>query len=406
MKTIRVPHSFGSFGAALFISGLPFLSALLPSAPAQDQEAKKAKFFEEAKKAKFFDWENLQSDVDGVADRTDSNVVNAWGLVTNPTGKVFWVNDNGSGVSTLFSPDGTPVLLPSKPPQNFVTLPVTAGDKAMTPPVTTAAPTGIVFNSFSSSNEFLIPGTKSPALFIFDGEDGGIWAWNQNVENLTEAVLVVDSSTSPTLADSSVFKGLAIADRTAGGPALYATNFRAGKVFVYDTNFTLVTQFTDPHPPLDVPAGSQGWAPFGIANIDGLLYVTFAAQNDAKHDDVAGPGNGFVDVFTPEGGLVKQLIVGGALNSPWGLAKVPKHEQFGGFDDQVLLVGNFGDGQINAYDIGNPNAVKSLGSLQHRTNQPLKFNGLWGLFFLDDELYFNAGIVDEAHGLFGFIHHP
>jgi uncharacterized protein (TIGR03118 family) len=397
MKTIRVPRSFGSFGAALVISGLPFLSALLPSASAQGQEAKKAKFF---------DWENLQSDVAGVADRTDPNVVNAWGLVTNSTGKVFWVNDNGSGVSTLFGPDGAPVLLPSKPPQksqNFVTLPPTKVDTP-TPPATTAtsAPTGIVLNS--SPSAFLIPKTKSPAIFIFDGEDGGIWGWNPAVDLLNAILIVQPKLPDPTV--NNVFKGLAIADRKAGGPALFATNFRVGKVFVYDTNFTLQAQFTDLHPPLPVPAGTKGWAPFGIANIDGLLYVTFAAQNDAKHDDVAGPGNGFVDVFTPEGGLVKQLIVGGALNSPWGLAKVPKHEQFGGFDDQVLLVGNFGDGQINAYDIGNPNAVKSLGSLQHRTNQPLKFNGLWGLFFLDDELYFNAGIVDEAHGLFGFIHHP
>ena len=393
MKTIRVPHSFRPFGAALVISGLPFLSALLPNASAQDQEAKKAKFF---------DWENLQSDVDGVADRTDSNVINAWGLVTNPTGKVFWVNDNGSGVSTLFAPDGTPVLLPSKPPQNFVTLPPTNVDTG-TPPA--SAPTGIVLNS--SPKEFLIPKTKSPspAIFIFDGEDGGIWGWNPTVD-LLNAVLIVQPPLPPNPNVNNVFKGLAIADREAGEPALHATNFRAGKVFVYDTSFTKVAEFTDPNPPLIVPMGAQGWAPFGIANINGLLYVTFAAQNDVKHDDVSGPGNGFVDVFTPKGGLVKQLIIGGALNSPWGLAKVPKHEQFGGFDDQVLLVGNFGDGQINAYDIGNPNAVKFLGSLQHRTKQPMKFNGLWGLFFLDDELYFNAGIVDEAHGLFGFIHHP
>jgi uncharacterized protein (TIGR03118 family) len=391
MKTIRVPHSFNSFGAALVISGLPFLSALLPGASAQDREAKKAKFF---------DWENLQSDVAGVADRTDPNVVNAWGLVTNSTGKVFWVNDNGSGVSTLFGPDGTPVMLPSKPPQNFVTLPPTKVDTP-TPPATTAtsAPTGIVLNS--SASAFLIPKTKSPAIFIFDGEDGGIWGWNPAVDLLNAVLIVQPVSSNPMV--NNVFKGLAIADRKAGGLALYATNFRGGRVFVYDTNFTLVGQFTDPNPPLPVPAGTKGWAPFGIANIDGLLYVTFAAQNDARHDDLAGEPRGFVDVFTPEGVLMKQLIVGGALNSPWGLAKVPEHKQFGGFDDEVLLVGNFGDGQINAYDIGNPNAVKFLGSLQHRTKQPLEFNALWGLFFLNDKLYFNAGIVDEAHGLFGVI---
>jgi uncharacterized protein (TIGR03118 family) len=386
MKTIRVPHSFGSFGAALVISGLPFLSALLPCASAQDQEAKKSKFF---------DWENLQSDVAGVADRTDSNLVNSWGLVVNSTGKVFWVSDNGSGVSTLYGADGTPVLLGNT--QNFVTLPPTKVDTGSPP---ASAPTGIVLNS--SPSAFLIPNTKSPAIFMWDGEDGGIWGWNPAVDLLNAVLIVQPASSDATV--NNVFKGLAIADRKAGGPALFATNFRAGKVFVYDTNFHLVAQFTDPNPPLAVPPGTAGWAPFGIANIDGLLYVTFAAQNAAKHDDLAGTGRGFVDVFTPEGVLVKQLIVDGALNSPWGLAKVPEHERFGGFDDEVLLVGNFGDGHINAYDIQNQNSVKFLGSLQHRSGQPLEFNGLWTLFFLDDKLYFTAGIVDEAHGLFGFIH--
>ena len=224
MKTIRVPHSFSSFGVALIIFGLPFLSAHLPGASAQGQEAKKAKLF---------DWENLQSDVAGVADRTDPNVVNAWGLVTNSTGKVFWVNDNGSGVSTLFGPDGTPVMLPSKPPQNFVTLPPTKVDTG-TPAA--SAPTGIVLNS--SPSAFLIRKTKSPAIFIFDGEDGGIWGWNPAVDLLNAVLIVQPASSNPMV--NNVFKGLAIADRKAGGPALYATNFRAGKVFVYDTNFTLV----------------------------------------------------------------------------------------------------------------------------------------------------------------------
>jgi uncharacterized protein (TIGR03118 family) len=386
MKMIRVP--LGPFSAALVMSGLPFLSALLPCASAQDQVAKKAQFF---------DWENLQSDVAGVADRTDQNLVNSWGLVVNSAANVFWVSDNGSGVSTLYRPDGTPVLLGGSN-KNFVTLPVTAVDVALSSP--SSAPTGIVFNPLP--NAFLIPKTTKPALFIWDGEDGGIWGWNPTVDLLNAVLIVKPSTKDPS--QNEVYKGLAIANRKTGGSTLYATNFRAGKIFVYDSSFTLVAQFTDPKPPLPVPAGTAGWAPFGIANIDGLLYVTFAAQNAAKHDDLAGTGRGFVDVFTPEGVLVKQLIVGGALNSPWGLAKVPEHENFGGFDDEVLLVGNFGDGQINAYDVQNPNNVKFLGSLQHRTGQPLQFNGLWALFFLEDKLYFTAGIVDEAHGLFGFIH--
>ncbi|HZC36703.1 MAG TPA: TIGR03118 family protein, partial [Chthoniobacterales bacterium] len=296
MKTIHVPRSFGSFGAALVISGLPFFSALLPCASAQNQEAKKANFF---------DWENLQSDIAGVADRTDSNLVNSWGLVINSTAKVFWVSDNGSGVSTLYGLDGTPVLLGGT--QNFVTLPPTKVDTATPPASPTSAPTGIVLNT--SPSAFLIPNTKSPAIFMWDGEDGGIWGWNPAV-NMLNAVLIVQPTSSDATVNN-VFKGLAIADRKSGGPALYATNFRAGEVFVYDTNFDLVAQFTDPNPPLPVPAGTAGWAPFGIANIDGLLYVTFAAQNAVKHDDLAGAGRGFVDVFTPEGVLVKRLIVGG-----------------------------------------------------------------------------------------------
>jgi hypothetical protein len=148
-----------------------------------------------------------------------------------------------------------------------------------------------------------------------------------------------------------------------------------------------------------VPAGASGWGPFNIANIDGLLYVTFAAQDADKHDDVAGPGNGFVDVFNTEGGFIKRLITAGLLNSPWGLARVPDH--FGSFDHEVLLVGNFGDGRINAYDV---NKGKFRATLHRRQAQSLAINGLWALVFLGDRLYFTAGIVDEADGLFGFIH--
>jgi uncharacterized protein (TIGR03118 family) len=268
----------------------------------------------------------------------------------------------------------------------------------MTPPVTAAAPTGIVFNpsaSLPNSNVFLIPGTNNPAVFIFVGEDGGIWAWNPNV-NLTNAVLVVDNSTSPNLADGSVYKGLALANRSNGGPTLYATNFRHATVDVFDSNFKPVTGgFVDPNLP-------DNYAPFGIASINNLLYVTFALQNDVKHDDVAGVGHGFVDVFTPEGMLMKRLIPftpgSGQLNSSWGLARVPN--EFGKFGHDVLFVGNFWDGMINAFNI---HTGAFIATLLHRPDQPLDFNGLWALFFFDDRLYFTAGIVDEAHGLFGVI---
>jgi uncharacterized protein (TIGR03118 family) len=340
-----------------------------------------------------FNWKNLQSDIAGVADRTDPNLVNSWGLVINPTAKIFWVADNATGVSTLYRPDGTPVLLGNSG-QNFVTLPPTVVDTP-TPPATTAmsAPTGIVFNS--STTTFLIPGTKLPAIFLWDGEDGGIWGWNPGVDLVKATLVIQPLSSDPD--KNSVYKGLALANRNPGGPTLYATNFRNGTVDVFDGNFTPITgEFVDP---TGIPAG---YAPFGIANIDNLLYVTFALQNGAKHDDVGGQGHGFVDVFTAEGAFVSRLIPfednTGPLNSPWGLARVP--HQFGKFGHNVLLVGNFGDGMINAFNIHNG---AFLGSLLHRPGQPLEFNGLWALFFFHNHLYFTAGIADEGHGLFGVI---
>ena len=375
-----------SFVAALFVAGLELSLLAFPIGSLRAGEERNE-----------FNWKNLQSDIAGVADRTDSNLVNSWGLVINPTAKIFWVADNGTGVSTLYRPDGAPVLFPGSPTENFVvTLPLTDGDKASMPPATAAAPTGIVFNPFSSlpnSDAFLIPGTTSPAVFIFDGEDGGIWAWNPGL-SLAEAVLVVDNSTSPSLADSSVYKGLALANRSSGGPTLYAANFRHGTVDVFDKNFKPVidpTAFQDP----SLPAG---FAPFDIASINGKIYVTYAKQDDAKHDDVRGTGNGFVDVFDNTGHNLIRLISRGPLNSPWGLARVP-HE-FGRFGHDVLLVGNFGDGRINAFNI---HTGAFLEPLLHRPGQPLEFNGLWALFFFHNHLYFTAGIADEAHGLLGVI---
>jgi uncharacterized protein (TIGR03118 family) len=193
-----------------------------------------------------------------------------------------------------------------------------------------------------------------------------------------------------------VYKGLALANRASGGPTLYATNFRKGTIDVFDSSFKPVTGgFVDPNLPAN-------YAPFGIASIDNLLYVTFALQNNVKHDDVSGVGHGFVDVFTPEGVLIKRLIPftpgSGHLNSPWGLARVPR--EFGKFGHDVLLVGNFGDGTINAFDINTGNFIAPL---ENRRGEPLDFNGLWALFFFDDKLYFTAGIGDETHGLFGVI---
>jgi uncharacterized protein (TIGR03118 family) len=379
-----------SLATALFVAGLQLSLVVVPFGGLRAGENKERNAF---------NWKNLQSDIAGVADRADLNLVNSWGLVINPAAEVFWVADNGTGVSTLYRPNGTPVLL-GQSGQNFVTLPPTPVDTGAQPP-TPAAPTGIVFNS--SSSAFLIPNTTNPAIFLFDGEDGGIWGWNPGVNLLNATLIVKPSSSDPTT--NSVYKGLALANRTAG-PTLYATNFRNATIDVFDSSFNMVTTFIDPNPP-PVPAlspPSQGWAPFGIANIDNLLYVTFALQDAAKHDDVAGPGNGFVDVFSPDTGFVSRLIQftkSGPLNSPWGLARVP-HE-FGKFGQNVLLVGNFGAGTISAFDI---HTGAFLAQLLHRQDQPLDFSGLWSLFFFDDNLYFTAGIADESHGLFGVIRPP
>jgi uncharacterized protein (TIGR03118 family) len=384
MKTIRVPRLFRSFGAALaIIAGLQFSSAVLPCAYGQAQDSKS--------QSNFFDWENLQSDVPGVADRTDPLLVNAWGLAINPnadpkTGP-FWVVDNGTGVSTVYRPDGTP--FPVGNPL-VVTIPPTSADTGS--PIH-SAPTGIVFNSFPAAFHL---SNAQRAVFIFDGEDGSITAWNGG----TSAVIKVNNS-----ARGAVYKGLALAVRPNGGPTLYATNFHSGHVDIFDSRFSPVTiagSFVDPNPP-PVPKGASGWGPFNIAAINGQIYVTFAAQNAAKHDDVRGAGNGFVDVFNTEGGFIKRLITGGQLNSPWGLATVPDGSPFGKFNNDVLLVGNFGDGHINAYNIHSGAFIETL---QHRGGQPLEFDGLWALLFFNRQLYFTAGIVGEADGLFGFIHSP
>ena len=384
MKTISFSYHSARVGrrlaTALFVLGLQLSLAGVPVGSlraAGENDERNA-----------FTWKNLQSDIAGVADRTDPNLVNSWGLVINPTAKVFWIADNGAGVSTLYRPDGSPVLL-GQSSQNFVTLPPTLVDTATPPAVPTAAPTGIVFNN-PATNAFLISPPTNPAIFLFDGEDGGIWGWNPAVDLLNATLIIKPSSSDPTT--NSVYKGLALANRKTGGPTLFATNFRNGTVDVFDSSFKLVNTFVDPKPPA-VPTStkSPGWAPFGIATIDNLLYVTFALQNAAKHDDVGGPGNGFVDVFSPDTGFIKRLIEfngEGPLNSPWGLAEAPR--EFGEFGHDVLLVGNFGDGTINAFNI---QTGASLGPLKNRRGEPLAFNGLWALFSFDHRLYFTAGSV-------------
>jgi uncharacterized protein (TIGR03118 family) len=266
-------------------------------------------------------------------------------------------------------------------------------------------PTGVVFNGTS---DFAVSqgGSPAPARFIFATEDGTISGWNPGV-NATNAVLVVDNSV-PGGVDGSglgaVYKGLAIGNNGAGN-FIYATNFRDGVVEIYDATFRFVNSFTDPD--ITPDAASPGFAPFGIRNINGKIYVTFARQNDERHDDVAGPGSGFVDVFDLNGNFQERLATGGALNSPWGLALAPNH--FGKFSGD-LLVGNFGDGHISGFKVQD----KSFhGQLLGARGKPVSIDGLWGLTFGNggvagkiNELFFTAGLQEESHGLFGKITAP
>ncbi len=336
----------------------------------------------------FYQQTNLVSDISGMAKFTDPNLKNPWGLSHSPTSP-WWVSDNNAGVSTLYKGDGSSVPL-------VVTIPLPGGGPG-------GAPTGNVFNPVNSTNpdDFVVSenGKSGPSIFMFATEDGTISGWNPNVDQ-THALIAVDRST---VGLGAVYKGLAIAGR-GNNELIYATNFRFGTVEAFDRKFKLVRSFTDREISNDCPLPGQCFAPFGIQNINGNLWVTYALQNAAKHDDVAGPGNGFVDVFNTAGHLLRRFAAHGTLNSPWGLALAPS--DFGQFSND-MLVGDFGDGRINAFD---PTSGAFLGQLTDQAGNPITINGLWGLVFgngaaagLTNELFFTAGINDEADGLFGKI---
>jgi uncharacterized protein (TIGR03118 family) len=331
---------------------------------------------------------NLVSDQPGKAQLTDPDLVNAWGLAASPgtnatPGSPLWAADNGSDKATLYA--GASATSVSKVP--------------LVVDVTGAAPTGQVFNSDASA--FVVSdshGNSGSSLFLFDTENGTIDGWSPGVNpDGTNPSTVTEVARNN--GANAVYKGLAVAT-VKGKSFLYATNFRSGRVEAYDSTFTPVEMpgglFVDP----GLPAG---YGPFGIAEIMGKLYVTFAKQDATLHDDVAGPGNGFVDVFTNTGAFVRRLVTRGALNSPWGLALAPR--SFGRFGGD-LLVGNFGNGLINVY---NPTNGASLGRLRQRNGLPIQIDGLWGLMFGNGnaagtgQLLFSAGPDGESHGLLGKI---
>jgi uncharacterized protein (TIGR03118 family) len=336
--------------------------------------------------SQFYTQHNLLSDVPGLADLTDPNVVNAWGLDSSDTSP-WWIADNGSGKTTLYNVAAGNVV-------TTFTVPGAGGAQGN--------PTGLVFNGGTGFVVNNGAGT-SAARFIFSSEDGTISAFRSN-----PIVTVVPNANAP--AHGAIYKGLAIDSRTTG-THLYATDFHNGKVDVFDTSFHLVTlsgNFTDPNLP-------AGFAPFGIQTIGNTLYVTYALQDADAEDDVAGPGNGFVDAYDLNGNLIRRVASAGELNSPWGLALAPA-QGFGRFSGD-LLVGNFGDGRIHAFDpttLTSDGEFEAVGLLHSERGRPLQIEGLWALQFghgttavgangLTTTLFFTAGPFDEEHGLFGSI---
>src|SRR2546426_9098750 len=348
--------SLGCVGERSVAPPLPSVSLSLQSAP-----------------SRFYEQHNVVSDGAVPADLVDAALVNAWGLVASATSP-WWIADNGSDVSTLYNGN-------------------TGAKLALTVSVP-SAPTGVVFNG--GTGFAVSRGTAAaPARFIFATEQGTVLGWSPTVA-ATQAVVAVDNS-----AGGAVYKGLAIASTTAGD-RLYATHFHAGTVDVFDAAFHPVSAgFSDATLP-------PGYAPFGIRNLGGTIYVTYALQDADKHDDIAGVGHGFVNAFDPGGHLLHRVASRGRLNSPCGLALAPADfGQFGG----DLLVGNFGDGHINAFD---PEHFQGNGELQERgqlhaaNGAPVAIDGLWALAFGNgagagptNALFFTAGPFGEEHGLFG-----
>jgi uncharacterized protein (TIGR03118 family) len=331
---------------------------------------------------------NLVANTAGAAPVVDPNLVDPWGISISASSP-FWVSNHMSGTSTLYNGSGT------------ITPTVVIIPKGSAATFTTGRPTGQVQNNLSATfpTSFLLPAPNGKvASFIFCDDDGTITAWNGSVTAST-AVITVDNGTN------AVYKGLAIGT-SAVGATIYAANFRAGTIDVYNGSWSKVTlagSFSDPM----VPAG---FAPFNIWNLNGRLVVTYAKQDANKFLDVGGPGNGAVAIFDLNGNLVSHLATGGALNSPWGVAIAPA--SWGSFGGD-LLVGNFGDGRINAY---NTSLGFYAGYLQDTNGNPIAISGLWALIFGNGKsggdtrtLYFAAGVPNGSsvpRGIIGSIAPP
>ena len=333
-----------------------------------------------------------------IAQFFDPNLVNPWGIGESAT-SAFWISDNGAGRATLYNTAGVPQSL-------VVSIPSLADLLG-----TGGTPTGVVFNIASGQGAFKISGVNSagtavnlPAAFLFATEDGTILGWNPNVNPVgfdplkagKYAILVVNNS------PGAVYKGLAIATDTNGTTRLYATNFRAGTVDVFDTSFqpmNSVNAFADPNLP-------RGYAPFNIVPITtngtARMFVTYAVQDADKHDDVAGQGHGIVNTFHLDGSMPQRFAQHGQLNSPWGVAFAPA--TFGALGGTVWI-GNFGNGHIDAYD---PMSGELIDKVRDSHGQAIVIDGLWSIKFgnggnggLANTLYFTAGTNGEQDGMFG-----
>lgn len=313
----------------------------------------------------------------------DTNLVNAWGIAFNPTG-FAWVNSADGNVSVLYDGNGQP----SPQPQRLIVA-------VPGPDASPGNPTGIVF---SGGTDFVVTkgGVSGPARFIFATEQGNLAGWAPNVD-VTHAVFVPKG---PHDTEEASYKGLALSGNGTTH-LLYAANFLQRRVDVFDGTFARVTlpagRFTDPHLPVN-------FAPFGIQAINGDIYVTYAKQGEGGDEEVHGAGLGFVNVFDPEGRLQRRVASRGVLNAPWGLALAP--ESFGKLGG-ALLVGNFGDGTINAFA---PRSGALLGTLRDRDGRKLHVDGLWGMQFGNgilaqkiNALFYAAGPNEEESGLFGVV---
>ena len=318
---------------------------------------------------------NLISDGFLPAAATDPNLVNGWGIVAGPT-TPWWVANNGTDTSTLYTGAGARLPL-------VVSVP--------------GAPTGTVFNA---TTDFVVSngGGSAAARFLFATESGSILGWNPAVPpppTSTQAQQAVDRSSV-----GAIYKGLAIG-QVGSANFLYATDFHNNRIDVFDGTFALQSwpgAFMDPKLP-------KGYAPFGIQNIGGRIFVTYAKQDAAAEDEIAGRGRGFVDVFGTDGSFGGRVASRDDLNAPWGLAMAPA-TGFGRFSGD-LLVANFGDGRIHAFK-WDRHHWEEAGTLRGANHRPISIDGLWGIGFGNGAasgpvttLYFAAGTDDEAHGLFG-----